>query len=169
MVLSRENPSDMGIEETALARRMHVGFCIGKEVMMTMFGRPPQDVALHRALREASQDELERPARREGPMREIAVITGTDRKDADDIEAQANPQRRRAHAGPDRGEGGEVKKHKGDGRGIENVVMKLSSVCLLRHEWPCVFPSIATDNPASGEAKDRLAQTAMDSNVDSSN
>jgi hypothetical protein len=100
-------------------------------------------------------------------MREITVIAGTDGEDADDIEAQANPQRRRAHASPNRGEGREVKEHERNGRGIEDIVVEPSGICLMRHEWPCVFLCIAAAGPASHEALGRLARTAMDLIADS--
>ena len=62
---------------------MDVVLGVGMQMMVAVLGRPPQHALLHGALREEGEDELEDAAGRIGAVREVAVIAGADREDAD--------------------------------------------------------------------------------------
>src|SRR3546814_12887947 len=83
-----------------------------------MLGGPPQNALLCGALREEGEDELERPVRHIGAMREIAVIACGDREHAQPVEADAESESRPGDAGPDSGEASEMHEHEGNGGGI---------------------------------------------------
>ena len=73
-------------------------------MVMPVFGGPPDDALLRGGLGQEGEDELKRPARRIGAVREIAMIAGADGEDAQPIERDANGQRLPGDAGPDRRE-----------------------------------------------------------------
>jgi hypothetical protein len=51
-------------------------------MVMSMFRSPPKYAFLGAALGEERENELKRPARRVGPMREVPVIPSSDREHA---------------------------------------------------------------------------------------
>src|SRR5262245_41942592 len=91
--------------------------------MMAMLGRPPQYALLRGALREQCEHELERAAGRVGAMREVAMVAGADRKDAQPIEPDAEHDRLPGDAGPDRGNAGKMHHHEWDGGRIDDIVV----------------------------------------------
>ena len=89
----REDPAHVAVEKTGVARRVHVVFGVGMQMMVAMLGRPPQHALLQRALARDGKDELEDAAGRIGAMGEVAVIAGADREDAAPIERDAENDR----------------------------------------------------------------------------
>ena len=85
-----KNPSQMAVQETLVAGRMHVAFGVGMQMMVAMLRRPPQDALLRRALRQHREHELNRAAGRIRAMREVAVIAGADREDSHPVENDAD-------------------------------------------------------------------------------
>ena len=79
-VSAGENPAEMTVEESRVARRMDVELGVGIEVVVAVVGRPPQNALLRGALRHHGENELKDAARLIGAMREVAVIAGPDRK-----------------------------------------------------------------------------------------
>ena len=107
-MLAGENPSQMAVNEAVVSRRMHVLQAIGVQVVMTMLGGPPQNAFLRARLGQKREDELKRPAGRIGAMREIPVVPGADRKDAQPIKRCAKCNGLPGDAGPDSREAGEM-------------------------------------------------------------
>src|SRR6202011_521749 len=62
-------------------------------------------------------------ARRESAMREIAMIAGSDREDAQPIEPDRGRDRSPGDTGPDGGEADEMDDDEGNGGRIDDVVM----------------------------------------------
>src|SRR5262245_32145903 len=122
-VTASKDPADMAVPEALVARRMNVALGVGKQVMMAVLGGPPQHALLRGALRQQGENELEGAAGREGAMREVAMIAGTDGEDAQPIEHKANGNRLPSDAGPDRRRAGEMHQHEGDGGGIDDVAV----------------------------------------------
>src|SRR4029079_4665388 len=114
-VLTGEYPSEMAIDETVVPRRMHVVPGIGIQMVMPVLRSPPDDALLRSGLGHEREDELEGPARRIGPVREIAMIACADGEDAQPIERDANSERLPGDAGPDCSEAAEMDEDEGNG------------------------------------------------------
>ena len=115
----------MGVEEAVTGGRVHVELGVGVAVVPAVLAGPPQHAALGRALRQAGEDELERSAGLVGAMREVAVIARRDAEHAEEIERDAEGQRLNRHAGPERGEAGQVRRHEQYRRGMDHVVVRV--------------------------------------------
>src|ERR1700731_4578428 len=76
IVPARENPAKMAIKKASMTWRVNVPLGVRVQMMMTMFGRPPQNAFLGRALRHEGEHELERSAGRICTMREVTVVAG---------------------------------------------------------------------------------------------
>src|SRR5262245_66464875 len=92
-------------------------------MMMAMLCCPPQHALLRGALREEREHQLKCAARRVGAMREVAMVAGADRKDAQPIEHDAEHDRLPGDAGPDRRNAGKMHHHAWDGGRIDDVVV----------------------------------------------
>ena len=121
LLAAGEDPADMAVDEARLARRMDVEFGVGMEVVVAMVGRPPQDALLRRRLREHCENELEGPAGLIGAVGEVAMVTRPDGEDPQPVKADAERDRPRGDAGPDRGEAREMHDDEGYRRGIDNI------------------------------------------------
>src|SRR6266700_133508 len=133
VVLSREDPADMTVDEAPLPGRMHVSLGIRMQMVMPMFGSPPQNALLSAALGEEGKDELKQPARRVGPVREVPVIPGPDPKHARPIQNRANCNRLPRDAGRDRREAPNVNQQKRKDLRVHDVVVFANRVDIGRH------------------------------------
>ena len=107
-MLASENPADMAVDEALMARRMHVVFGVRMQMVVPMFGGPPQHALLGGALREKREDELKHPAGRIGAVREIAMISGLIANIRNQYSDDAYGDRLPGHAGPDRRDAAEM-------------------------------------------------------------
>ena len=123
VVAAREDPPEMAVHEALVARRVHVALGIGVKMVMPVLLRPPQHAFLRRALAHHGEHELERPAGRICPVREVAVVSGADGEDAGPIEDHADHDGLPGDARPDRPETGEMHQDEGNGRRIHDVFM----------------------------------------------
>jgi hypothetical protein len=57
---------------------MHISVSVGMQMMVSVFGRPPQNALLGAALSERRKDELKQPAGRVGSMREVPMVSRAD-------------------------------------------------------------------------------------------
>src|SRR5262249_60841699 len=114
VMTAREDPAHVAVEEALMARRVHVDLGVRVEVMVSVLGGPPQHALLRRALRQNREQELERAAGRIGAMREVTVIAGADREDAQPVEPDAEKDRGPRDASPERREAGEMYQHERD-------------------------------------------------------
>src|SRR5581483_6355825 len=122
-MLAGENPAKMAVDEARMPRRVRVILGIGVEVMVAMFRRPPNHALLRAALGKKSEDELEHPARRERPMRELTMIPRTDGKDAQPVERDADRHGLPGDARPDCGKAGEMHQYERNGGRIDDIVV----------------------------------------------
>jgi len=123
VVAAREDPPEMAVHEALVARRVHVALGIGVKMVMPVLLRPPQHAFLRRTLAHHGEHELERPAGRIRPMREVAVVSGADGEDAGPIKDHADHDGLPGDARPDRPETGEMHQDEGNGGRIHDVLM----------------------------------------------
>ena len=90
-----------------------------------MFRGPPKDAFLGAALGKECKDELKRPACRISSMREVAMISGRDRKHAQPVQKDANCNRLPCDARPDRRHAPCVDKQKREDLRVHDVVVFL--------------------------------------------
>src|SRR5215211_1509714 len=100
------------------------------QMVMPVFGGPPQNALLGAALSEKCQDELEQPAGGVGPMRKVPVIPRPDRKHAEPIKRDADRDRLPGDAGPERGRAAQVDQHEREDVRIDDVVMSIIDVAV---------------------------------------
>src|SRR5208337_2963018 len=115
----RENPAEMTVEESGVARRMNVELGVGIEMVIAVVARPPQHALLRRALRQRGENELKGAAGLESAMREIAMVAGPDGENPQPVEADADRQRLHSDAGPDRPKARQMHKDEGHGGRID--------------------------------------------------
>src|SRR3954452_431553 len=110
------------------------------QMMMPVFGGPPQNALLRTALSEKCQDELKQSAGGVGPMRKIPVIPCPDREHAEPIQRDADRNRLPGDAGPERGRAAQVDQYeRKDGR-INDVVMSVVNIAVGHISgFPCGF------------------------------
>ena len=128
-----EDPAEMAVDETLAARRMHIVFGVGMQVVMAMLGSPPQHTLLAAGLGKAGEQELHRTAGAVGAVREVAVITGDHAEHAQPIKRHTKRHRLPGDAGPDRRETGEMHQHEGHGRRIVDVLRRFRRVAVRGH------------------------------------
>jgi hypothetical protein len=102
---------------------MHIVRRIRVQVMMAMFGSPPKHAFLRAALGQEGKDELEYPARRISPMREVPMISGSDRKHAQPVQSDANCSGLPRDARPDRRDASRVDQYERQDLRIHDVVV----------------------------------------------
>src|SRR6476659_3908485 len=112
---------------------MDVLLGIGMQMVMPLLGRPPDDALLRGRLGHECENELKRPAGRIGAVREIAMVSGHDGKDAQPIERNADGQRLPGDARPDRREAAEMDEYEGNSRRIDDVVMQFVGIGVRGH------------------------------------
>ena len=123
IVPRHEDPADMRIEKSALHRRVHIELGVRVFVVPAVLGRPPQNAALGRSLRQERQHELEdrgRCGRRDGRNSDDS------RRRSRRCAASKAPRRvtTARHVTPvqNGGEACEMDQHETDARGIGDVV-----------------------------------------------
>src|SRR5882757_4988242 len=102
------------------------------QMMMPVFGGPPQNALLRTALSEKCQDELKQSAGGVGPVRKVPVIPRPDREHAEPIKRDANRNRLPGDAGPERGRAAQVDQHERNSGRIDDVIMSVIDVA-VRH------------------------------------
>src|SRR5215211_1218074 len=110
------------------------------QMMMPVFGGPPQNALLRAALSEKCQDELKQPAGGVGPMREIPMIPCPDREHAQPIQRDADRNRLPGDTGPERGNAAQVDQYERKGGRIDDVVMSMVDIAVGHvSDFPCDF------------------------------
>jgi len=125
-VLSSENPPDVTVDEAFVTGRMDVLFSIGMQMVMPVFGSPPEDALLRTGLREKCQDELKKSTGGVGPMREVSMVPGPDCKKAYPIEHKADDEGLPGYAGPDCRKAQHVHDNEGNGGRIDDIFVSVS-------------------------------------------
>ena len=92
------------------------------QVVMPMHCGPPQNTLLRTCLSRDSKHELERAAGRIGPVREKAVISSSDGKDAQPIERNANRQGFPGDTAPYRPDAAQMYQDEGNSGRIDDIV-----------------------------------------------
>ena len=121
-----EDPADMAVEESRLPRRVNVELRIGMEMVVAMVGRPPQHALLRGRLCERRENELEDPAGLISAVGKVAMVASADGEDPQPIKADAERNRPRSDAGPDRGEAHQMHNDEWNGRGVDNIRRRIA-------------------------------------------
>src|SRR5690242_262399 len=80
IVAAIEHPSDVAVEDAAVAGRMRVLRGVGMEVVRPVLGGPPKDALLAARLRQKRQQKLEHTPGRVGAVRKESMIARCDRE-----------------------------------------------------------------------------------------
>ena len=113
--------------------------------MLTVLGRPPQNAALSRSLRQKCQSKLERPAGSECAMCKVPVIPSTDRKNTNKVERESERYGVRPHAGPEYCETTQMdhhERHAVERSGILRIIVPIQ----VRPCWCALCEGLVTAN-----------------------
>lgn len=94
-----EDPPDMGVPESLLARGVDVSGTVGVSVVVAVMLCPPDDALLRTRLGTPGQNELENPAGLEGLVAEVPVVARGHREHVDAVERDAADSRFPGDAG----------------------------------------------------------------------
>ena len=119
--LSRERKPDVRLPDGTHDGRVQVLFGVYVQVVAPVVRRPPERPLLVTGRPHERQQELEESARPVRAVREEAVEPGRDGEHAHDVEPQADGDRRRAHAGPEREQAGQVQEEELRADGVAQV------------------------------------------------
>jgi hypothetical protein len=122
VMLAREDPADMAVDEALVPRRVDVELGVRMQVVVPVLGGPPENALLRAGLRQEAEHELKQAAGRIGAVREVAVIAGADGEDAQPVERDAKHHGLPGDARPDRAEAGKVRQDEGNGGRIDDIV-----------------------------------------------
>ena len=101
-------------------------------MVMAVLGRPPERAALRGALREEGEQELADAARLVGAVREVAMVAGRDAEHAHEVQRDARDERAGGDAAPDREEARRVDERERQVLGIDDVLVVLVGVLVVR-------------------------------------
>src|SRR5438477_4555338 len=106
---------------------MDVLFGIGMQMVMPVFGSPPEDALLCARLGKKCQDKLKYATGGVGPVREVSMIPRPDCKKAQPVEHNADGQRLPRDARPDCREAEQMHHDEGNRGRIDDIFVILVS------------------------------------------
>jgi hypothetical protein len=150
VMLGREDPTDMAIQEAFLAGRMNVVDGVGMQMVMPVLGGPPQDTALGRALSQRGEHELGDAAGCVGAVGKVSMVPGSDGEDSQPVKPDTDRNRLPRDPGPDGADARQMHEYErycgriddvvvlavGVARRIRLVVSHLDRTSFLKKELP---------------------------------
>ena len=110
-ILRRQDPKHMAPEESPLNGRVNVVRLIGKAMVMTMMGGPPQRPPLRAGSADERSDKLPEAGRLVRAMREIAMVDTGDRQHAHPIQHHCRADGHRTPTNPEDQQTRQMQRH----------------------------------------------------------